>query len=289
MKQKIRITESDLHKIIKESVRNVILEKITAKKLQQLADEHGGFDFSYFRNGGGVGSPYRNYVGEMPDDCVLGVGKVDLHIYPHKKFEIDGVSDDDMEQLRLRDGQYLYYNKRKMAEYIQNRSSDRNIDDKTPDGAFVYQGKYSKDIDKKKVDGYADENSFSQKFYEKFDNAKRTLAIAKNDIQKLLGMNTAFDMDSDVNEVLSSIEKLQATIKKVEDNATDNFYNRNVDGGHYWRSGQNNNVQKFMKPRDSRLANRQGRTDSYYDVQGGGIWGHNNSHREPSHTTAPYR
>lgn len=221
----------------------------------------------------------------MPDDCVLGVGRVDLHVFPHQNFEINGVSDEDMDQLRLRDGQYLYYNKKKMWEYFKDRRDARSANKDSYDGAFLYKGKHKKDIDRK-IGGV--ENTISGQFFQKIEDGKRTLAIAKNNIQKLLGMNTAFDMDSDINAVVSSIEKLQATIEKVENNATDNFKNPFVDGGHYWRSGQGN-IQKYMKPRDSRLPNRQGSTSAFHDVQGGGIWGHDSNHRNPSRTSAPYR
>ena len=289
MKRTIKLNKNGLSRIINESIRQILSEKVKAKKLQQLADEHGGFDYSYFRNGGGIGSPYRGYVSEMPDDCVLGVGKVDLHTYPHKNFEINGISDEDMEQLRLRDGQYLYYDKRKMQEYFGDKINAKRKNNDTRDGAFAYQGKYADAIQKKKWGGY--EDSFQAKFFEKIKNCKKALAISKNNLQTLLGMNTAFNIDGDVEDVLEKIENLEATLENVENNAIDNFTNMGEDGGHYWRPNQPKNVQKYMKARDSRRVNRGGRTDTYFDVQGGGLWGHDNtrSRNRYKYTTAGYK
>jgi hypothetical protein len=46
-----------------------------------------------------------------------------------------------------------------------------------------------------------------------------------------------------------------------------------------------------MKARDSRRANSGGRTDAFFDVQGGDIWGHNNtsSRNRYTHTRAGYK
>jgi hypothetical protein len=283
MKQKIRLTEGDLHRIIKkcvnEATRVRLDEKIKSKKLQQIANEHGGIKHQYYKNGGGVGSGWEGYVSEMPDEYILGVGDVDLSYSRHKPFEINGISDDDMDQIYLNDGSYLYYDKRKMQNFAKDRKDARSNNNKTIDGAFAYRGKYSDKIDDKK---WNYEGSMMQNFMEKVDNADKTIRFAINDIRELKGMNTAFDLDKYVQEAMSSLEKLHNLINDVKNNAVDNFVNKGNRGGHYWRSGQPNSVQKYMKARDSREFNSGGRTDTYYDVQGGGPWGHDNAHsREP--------
>lgn len=44
MKQTIRLTESDLHRLIKESVKRVLNEKFGSQKLAQFAQQHGGIN-----------------------------------------------------------------------------------------------------------------------------------------------------------------------------------------------------------------------------------------------------
>jgi hypothetical protein len=88
-----------------------------------------------------------------------------------------------------------------------------------------------------------------------------------------------YNIQDKIEAAKNALNDLIEVFKKAEENRTDNLPRRNTSiGGHYWRPDQPNNVQKFMKPRDSRKPNNGGRTDTYFDVQGGGIWGHDNKH-----------
>ena len=122
-KQIIRLTEGDLHNIIKESVNNILMEKrgINSKKLYDILQQHGGLEFSPGNRQRFAGkhfshSPACLDLHNMTDDDVIGVFDYDeikmLNLeYPSQevldKFNVKLGSADMLEKERLSDGKYL--------------------------------------------------------------------------------------------------------------------------------------------------------------------------------------
>lgn len=130
-KKKIRLTESDLHHIISESVKQVLAEKksIRSSKVQQIINQHGGFykDIWQRRN---HTSPYINTdLHNMRDEDILGVMSQEQiqqlqqgHNVDHwrwadnygldiwaKQKGIQMEKGDRVETLKLMDGMFLVY------------------------------------------------------------------------------------------------------------------------------------------------------------------------------------
>lgn len=70
-KKIIRLTESDLHRIVKESVQRILNESFNSSKLAAIAKEHGGVVWhgGYCRVGNG-NNRVRIPIGELTDDMV---------------------------------------------------------------------------------------------------------------------------------------------------------------------------------------------------------------------------
>jgi chloramphenicol 3-O-phosphotransferase len=63
-KNKIRLTESQLHRVIKESVRKILKESFQSQKLARLAQLHGGIDADY------SGQWARNSISTLTDNKI---------------------------------------------------------------------------------------------------------------------------------------------------------------------------------------------------------------------------
>jgi len=261
----IKLNEQQLKKIVADSIKLVLNEKVQAKKLIQIANQHGGFSLTRKGPWGQTFSDVSDYISQMPDDCVLGVGHTDLSIWPHEEFEIDGVSSSDMGEIQLKDGSFLYYNRKRMNELFGDEAKRRKENSRSIDGAFDYRGKYSKEILNKinhfRGDGYP--------IQYKIEGAKQSLFSAKNAVQELKDVHFSQPLDKEIDSIISNLDSLLNKIKDIENNATDNLNNPYVDSGHFWRPGQDNNVTKTMKPRDSR-------TPSGRDIQA--TWSHDKTH-----------
>ena len=262
----VKLNESQLKNIISEAIKGVVNEKVAAKKLMQVANQHGGLSLTRPGAWGNTFSDVSDYISQMPDDCVLGVGHTDLSIWPHEEFEIDGVPSSDMGQIQLRDGSFLYYNRKRMNELFGDERKRRYDNDRSWDGAFRYDGKHTEEIRKKQM-------NFRSEGYPiiyKIDGARQSIFSAKNAIEELKNTHFSQPLDNEIDTILSNLDSILSKLKEIENNADDNLYNPwNDDGGHFWHSGQDNNVTKTMKPRDSR-------TPSGKDIQN--TWGHDKTH-----------
>lgn len=71
MKKIIRLTESDLHRIVNESVTRIISEKrnLQSQKLYDILQQHGGFAHKGYK--GTVGG--ETLFSELTDDDIIGV------------------------------------------------------------------------------------------------------------------------------------------------------------------------------------------------------------------------
>lgn len=68
MKKIIRLTESDLHRIIKESVDRVLNEAFSSQKLAKMAQEHGGIRKGAYGSYGDEEFPIANLTDDMIGD-----------------------------------------------------------------------------------------------------------------------------------------------------------------------------------------------------------------------------
>ena len=270
--KRIKLTESQLHNALLKSIRKTLAESIHADKLMDLAKQHGGIKYSDYKNGSGNGSPFKGGLNEIPDDCVLGTGKTDLHVYPHDDFEINGISSDEMDQIKCNDGEYIYIKRDFQTPEMKNKFSGRKENEKIPDGAFLYNSSNSKKIRGKR--------SKQNGIYKKINDIENKMVSVMKTIMELEDTDIPYNITDDIYTAYNAMYRLLKKLNDYNDNITDNLTNAYSDNSHYWRPLQPSNVSKTMKARDSRLPNRGGRTDTYYDVQGGGIWGHGNSHKD---------
>ena len=290
------INESQLKQIVAESVKRVIEESLKGKgaqKILKLASEHGGLVVSHgpwSSSKTKYGLTWGGYLSEIPEDCVLGTGHVDLHTHPHKNFEINGVSDDKLEQIQCKDGTFIYYDREKFKDFIEQDGRQKSRKDNHSvygnfDGAFKYSGKHTKDIEDKKYGLGGEKSPFRESYDLQIQNIKGTISNLKR--LKELGIVTNIQSEAD-----SAIEALEAIITKLEEadkNMIDNLPNGSTDSGHYWRVNQPGNVTKTMKSRDSSIPNRHGFTGGSKDVQMQGKW-YRDGHSDYAHKGKyPYR
>ena len=265
MKNVIKLNEQQLKNVISEAIKRVVNEKVQAKKLMQVANQHGGLSLTRKGPWGQTFSDVDDYISQMPDDCVLGVGHTDLSIWPHEEFEIDGVPSSDMGEIRLRDGSFLYYNRKRMKELFGDEAKRREENGRSIDGAFRYDGKHTGEIRKKQMDFRGEGYPIQYKI----NNARQSILSAKNAFEELKNAHFSQPLDKEIDSIMSNLDSLLNKIKEIENNAIDNLSNPYVDSGHFWRSGQDDNVTKTMKPRDSR-------TPAGKDIQS--TWSHDKTH-----------
>lgn len=140
MKKIIRLTESDLHRIVNESVTRIISEKrsLQSQKLYDILQQHGGL-------GDNSNSDYFLSLEKMTDEDIIAVlppNQAESVQINDKKLldlcDLNGVdvsSPTDIEFAKLKDGNYLLFRLRGRRrqweiEKIRKRGHDRFVDGK---------------------------------------------------------------------------------------------------------------------------------------------------------------
>lgn len=190
MKKRIKLTESQLHDVI----RKCINEAFKSEKLQKMYDENGGFDDTFGGSSQGwADGNHRLPLSDIEDDDI----EDEVHDY-------DGSSSfDNIGKIQFKNGKYVNLKR-------DDNGSMQPLRDKYPDS-------FRKNTDKRISKEIADKNAAGNNRIAATPRAKQHSDIIRS-AKAVLKNPTRYFMPDDNDERRAKDQKLQKSIRKNLDN-----------------------------------------------------------------------